>query len=290
MNLDADSFGIGELSRRTGVGVSTLRAWERRHGFPIPERLAGGHRRYHETHVAAIHDVVRATGQGRSVAEALDAARVRWLAPQASVSATMTRAIPDVARTVLGVETLLAISRAIEDEIAGCIDRPHLFASFQDRRRWRASASRWRDLASTARSAVVMAQGITPRHRGSLWEIALPADAPAAREWTVICDGPSLTVCLVALERPAVDGGPRAFEALWTMEPSAVRAAARTATTIATASAPELAEQLRDLERPAPATATLRPVTRLTTRIFGYLDAARERSVDGSPRLVHHQR
>jgi MerR family transcriptional regulator, light-induced transcriptional regulator len=37
---------IGELSRRTGVGVDTLRAWERRYGLLQPERSPGGFRLY----------------------------------------------------------------------------------------------------------------------------------------------------------------------------------------------------------------------------------------------------
>lgn len=37
---------IGELSRRTGVGADTLRAWERRYGLLEPQRSAGGFRLY----------------------------------------------------------------------------------------------------------------------------------------------------------------------------------------------------------------------------------------------------
>lgn len=37
---------IGEVARRTGVPVSTLRAWERRYGLLDPERTEGGHRLY----------------------------------------------------------------------------------------------------------------------------------------------------------------------------------------------------------------------------------------------------
>jgi DNA-binding transcriptional MerR regulator len=37
---------IGELSRRTGVGVDTLRAWERRYELLRPERSPGGFRLY----------------------------------------------------------------------------------------------------------------------------------------------------------------------------------------------------------------------------------------------------
>ena len=37
---------MGAVSRCTGIGEHTLRAWERRFGFPSPHRLASGHRRY----------------------------------------------------------------------------------------------------------------------------------------------------------------------------------------------------------------------------------------------------
>ena len=43
---DAPLLRIGELSRRTGVGVDTLRAWERRYGLLRPERSPGGFRLY----------------------------------------------------------------------------------------------------------------------------------------------------------------------------------------------------------------------------------------------------
>ena len=37
---------MGAVTRRTGIGEHTLRAWERRFGFPKPLRLASGHRRF----------------------------------------------------------------------------------------------------------------------------------------------------------------------------------------------------------------------------------------------------
>jgi len=42
----ASLLRIGELSRRSGVGVDTLRAWERRYGVFEPERSEGGFRLY----------------------------------------------------------------------------------------------------------------------------------------------------------------------------------------------------------------------------------------------------
>jgi len=43
---DPQLWPMGAVSRRTGVGEHTLRAWERRFGFPDPVRLPSGHRRY----------------------------------------------------------------------------------------------------------------------------------------------------------------------------------------------------------------------------------------------------
>jgi methanogenic corrinoid protein MtbC1 len=39
-------ISIGALARTCGIPVETLRNWERRYGFPVPVRLASGHRRY----------------------------------------------------------------------------------------------------------------------------------------------------------------------------------------------------------------------------------------------------
>ena len=37
---------IQQLSKEIGIGIDTLRIWERRYGFPIPTRSARGHRSY----------------------------------------------------------------------------------------------------------------------------------------------------------------------------------------------------------------------------------------------------
>ena len=45
---------IGELSRRVGVPVESLRAWERRYGLLAPSRTQGGFRLYGEDDVARV--------------------------------------------------------------------------------------------------------------------------------------------------------------------------------------------------------------------------------------------
>src|SRR4051812_49954638 len=39
-------LSIAAVERETGLGKDTLRAWERRYGFPVPERDAAGVRGY----------------------------------------------------------------------------------------------------------------------------------------------------------------------------------------------------------------------------------------------------
>ncbi|MEC7923352.1 MAG: MerR family DNA-binding transcriptional regulator, partial [Planctomycetota bacterium] len=41
-----DHVSIASVSRETGIGIETLRQWERRYGKPAPVRLPSGHRRY----------------------------------------------------------------------------------------------------------------------------------------------------------------------------------------------------------------------------------------------------
>ncbi|MFO0934009.1 MAG: MerR family transcriptional regulator [Planctomycetota bacterium] len=57
-------LSIGGLAAATGVGVETLRAWERRYGRPRPARRASGHRRYAAEEVAWVRLVAAAVGAG----------------------------------------------------------------------------------------------------------------------------------------------------------------------------------------------------------------------------------
>jgi DNA-binding transcriptional MerR regulator/methylmalonyl-CoA mutase cobalamin-binding subunit len=59
-----DYLSIGELSRQTGIGVHTLRVWEKRYGTPISERLPSGHRRYPKEEVPRLKAIARALESG----------------------------------------------------------------------------------------------------------------------------------------------------------------------------------------------------------------------------------
>ena len=65
-------LAIGDLARRTGVPTTTLRSWESRYGFPRPVRPAdGGHRRYAESEVQAVLDVLERRRAGLSLSAAV---------------------------------------------------------------------------------------------------------------------------------------------------------------------------------------------------------------------------
>ncbi len=45
-------------SEMLGVSASTLRSWERRYGFPTPQRTGGGHRQYDLDEIEALRDAI----------------------------------------------------------------------------------------------------------------------------------------------------------------------------------------------------------------------------------------
>src|SRR4051812_41784404 len=60
---------IGEVARRAGVGVETLRYYERRGLLPEPERSIGGHREYGDDAVRFVRAVKDAQSLGFSLTE-----------------------------------------------------------------------------------------------------------------------------------------------------------------------------------------------------------------------------
>jgi len=55
---------MGAVTRRTGIGEHTLRAWERRFGFPTPVRLSSGHRRFSHEQVRHLLKIAKALESG----------------------------------------------------------------------------------------------------------------------------------------------------------------------------------------------------------------------------------
>ena len=76
----------GEVARRAGVNVETLRYYQRRGLLPEPTRMPGGHRRYDEETVRSLCAIKEAQAAGFTLAEIEDYLKVvqrgRMPAPQ----------------------------------------------------------------------------------------------------------------------------------------------------------------------------------------------------------------
>src|SRR5882672_1009760 len=101
-NLDIESrydddaaLSIGDVVAATGVGEATLRAWERRFGFPTPRREPSGHRRYSRGDVEQIRSVVRERGRGLSLAVAIERVTAEAAGPP-SLFAPLRERRPDL--------------------------------------------------------------------------------------------------------------------------------------------------------------------------------------------------
>ena len=152
MSGPQDGLSIGELARRTGVPAATLRSWEDRYGFPSPKRQGGGHRRYAETDSALIAEILRLRASGVSPPAAIGQAAARTPEADLSVFAGLRRRHPGLVPTELSKATLLALTRAIEDECCARAEQAALFVGFQRERFYRYSSVRWKELARTAPS------------------------------------------------------------------------------------------------------------------------------------------
>jgi MerR family transcriptional regulator, light-induced transcriptional regulator len=294
-----DGLSIGELARRTGVPAATLRSWEDRYGFPRPQRMAGGHRRYAEDDSGRIEEILRLRASGLSLHAAIgQAAAARAAQDDPSVFAGLRRRHPGLVPLELRKTTLLAITRAIEDECSARAGQAALFAGFQQVRYYRQSGERWRELARTARVVVIFADFGEPSAPGessapgepsapaepsapgaSPLTVRLPPDSPLRREWFLVCAAPDFPAFVAGWEFPGQQAKPdaaRRFEVLWSVDPPVVRDAAVICAQLARTLSPGLDRLLGDLPggSPPPASADLNRAIGLFNRMANYLDRA----------------
>ena len=270
-----EGLTIRELAAATGVSAATLRTWESRHGYPQPARLAGGHRRYPEADVVTIGDIERGRASGQTLPAAIAGALARRARPEPSIFAGIRRRHPELATRTVRKATLLALSRAIEDECCARL-RARCSSVFSNRSGSTPRRSRggW-SLARTASSAFVFADFARLPRRGPITHVAIPPDSPLHREWVLVCDAPDYPACVAGWEVPGRtdtgDGG-RRFEVIWTVDPQVVRHAARICAGLIGPGL--LNEALVDrLEATPPAaSADLRRAQGLLERTLNYLD------------------
>lgn len=274
-------LAIKDVAERTGIAAGTIRMWEQRYGFPVPERTPSGYRRYTEDDVDTLRKVLALRHRGLSVPAAISRAQdTGGASDHPSIYAAVAAQDPTARPHVLRKPTLVALSRAIEHEALAVAAAPVVFAAFQQERFYRQMEPQYRRLAAHADAAAVFADfpGGLRHPDGGPAELPIAPDDALGNEWAVIVDAPGYAACLLAWEQPGAgttgSDPDRRFEAIWTIDPEATRRAAQVAARLAGRADPAYGERLSELltdrplalEEPAPA------LTALTNRMIGYLD------------------
>src|SRR3954451_21476123 len=148
--------------------------WEQRYGFPAPARSPSGYRVYTAGDVAALRRVADFRRQGLSGPAALDRARAAPAAPTPRASDFAALADGPVRPQRLRKRTLVALSRAIEEEALARAARPVVFGASQAERNYRAVEHRWRRLARVADAFVVCGQFASVRVGGADEPLEVP--------------------------------------------------------------------------------------------------------------------
>lgn len=102
----AGKFTVREVEERTGVPASSLRQWERRYGFPTPERSPSGYRYYSERDVEGIMRM------RDLVADGVAASRAATMVAESQVSASGVRSAAVLADELRGALVALDAERA----------------------------------------------------------------------------------------------------------------------------------------------------------------------------------
>jgi DICT domain-containing protein len=274
-----DDLAIKDVAERTGIAAGTIRMWEQRYGFPEPQRLPSGYRRYAPEDVETLRRVQAYRRRGLSVSAAIARAReAGGPSDRPSLYAAIAATEPGAHPQVLRKATLKALSRAIEHETLALAAAPILIGAFQRERFYRPIEERWRRMAAHADAAIVFADFVTERHPdGGPDELPIEPGDALGNEWAVVVDAPGFAASLVAWEQPGAGRGveaERRFEAIWTLDPQAARRACRTAARMAAAIDPATGDRLESLlaDRPLALEQPVPSLTALANRVVAYLE------------------
>jgi MerR family transcriptional regulator, light-induced transcriptional regulator len=277
MSDNGATLSIGAMVKATGVGEATLRAWERRFGFPTPKREPSGHRRYSATDVDRVNAVLRNRSDGLSLAQSIEHVIARGRPRADSVFARLREVRPELAAQGIGSREMGRLSRAVEDELGARAEPGLLLGAFQREGAYRRSEPRWADLVRAGMESFVIADFPEVRKRaGRPTEVPGADSGPMASEWVLVAVASDSRVCVVGRERPGQDprDDGRIFDGFLSLDADVVKAAAQTAIDLAVPHAPGVASAaqvlLDDAPLPDPAT-QLRLAGAITSRFVANL-------------------
>ncbi len=250
---------IGQLAERAGTQPGTLRMWETRYGFPRAQRLASGHRRYLESELEHVRDVLT-PARDRPLAAGGDRARAgRARAAGLDLRRAATTGCPS--STPIRVPKRAAAADEPRDRGRGERARRAAAcspAASSASASTAAPSARWRTLCGDRRRSASCSRTSTGARAAADGPPEVPLDRrhPLAREWAVVWDAPEFAACLAARERtrPELPDRERVFDTLWSVERVVVREAAQAAVELAARRPPSWSWRCRRASaiRPSP--------------------------------------
>ena len=274
-------LAIKDVAERTGLAAGTIRMWEQRYGFPEPQRTPSGYRVYSSDDVELLRRVAAFRERGLSVPASLERARLSNTgSDRPSIYGALLSQGAPLTPHKLRKRTLLAISRAIEDETIARAAEPFVAAAFQHERNYSVVEHRYRRLAVTGAAVVFADFDHVSKEAGRPAEVPIAPEDAIGNEWAVVVDAPGYAACLLAWEQPHPEDGDlpdrdRRFEAAWTLDPEVVRQAAKVSFALVRRVDPELAASYDELiaDRPVAMESPAPGLTALTNRMLAYLDS-----------------
>lgn len=113
-------LSIGALARATGIPVETLRTWETRYGYPVPERRPSGHRVYPVSSVPRLRRIAEVLARGHragQVVPATDAELDRLLDASARPGASAIESLLPAAEALTVDDLLRLVARFDGDRL-----------------------------------------------------------------------------------------------------------------------------------------------------------------------------
>jgi MerR family transcriptional regulator, light-induced transcriptional regulator len=102
-------YTVNEVEERTHVPATTLRQWERRYGFPQPERSEAGYRLYNDT------DLQHIEGMKRYIADGIPASRAADLVKRSSAVVKAPRSLESLQKDL--VLTLVSLDETKANDV-----------------------------------------------------------------------------------------------------------------------------------------------------------------------------
>lgn len=120
MVTQSRQFTIGRLAKQAGVGIDTVRFYERRGLLPTPQRTASGYRLYQEDSISRIRFVRRAKELGFTLDEIENLLKLQDQGGRKSeVKAITNRKLEQINAKIADLERMRGVLQALAAECNG---------------------------------------------------------------------------------------------------------------------------------------------------------------------------